>query len=78
MTKLALSSVFNRPCRFKLKSGKDIYGVVWKDNNDLLFSSLEGYRMILNSESHHLQSALTTIIHEEDILAAEVIPALAS
>lgn len=78
MKHINLHAIFKRPCKFKLKSGKEIFGVIWQENETLLFSSLEGYRMILGTNSNQLQNALTTEIQEDDILGAEVIHALAS
>lgn len=78
MNKYSLDSIFNRPCRFKLKSGKEVFGVIWKNQDQIFFSSLEGYRIIADSKNEDQCNSTATIIQEEDILGAEIIPAIAS
>ena len=73
-----LSSIYKRPCKFKLKSGKEVFGVIWKNNNQLFFSSLEGYRSISRMSIDQMDNSLSTLISEDDIIGAEIIPAIAS
>ena len=50
MDNASLTRYYDKPCKFKLRSGKDIYGVVWKEGNELeetyYFSSSEDYNQI--------------------------------
>ncbi|MEM7160802.1 MAG: hypothetical protein AAF487_00040 [Bacteroidota bacterium] len=69
---------YNQPCRFKLRSGKEVYGVIWPDEQDILFASLETYKVLAQErESEKLKSRLS-LISEDDIIGIEVIPAIAS
>lgn len=34
MTRSEFNQVNDRPCRFKLKSGKEVYGVIWENPTD--------------------------------------------
>ena len=75
MDDTSLKSYYNKPCKFKLRSGKDVYGVVWKDGSEYsknyYFSSSEDYNLItkrgVESES------LRTPVNLDDIVAAEAL-----
>jgi hypothetical protein len=67
-----------KPCRFRLKSGKEVYGVVWEDtaknNEPLLFFAS-------SDEFYHRHSKLNTTeiglpIDLNDIVAVEVLSGL--
>ena len=73
-----LSTIYERPCKFKLKSGKEIFGVIWKNNDGLFFSSLEGYRSISDMDASQMDNSFSTLISEDEIIGAEIIPAIAS
>lgn len=73
-----LSTIYERPCKFKLKSGKEIFGVIWKNNDRLFFSSLEGFRSISGMGADQIDNSLSTLISADEIIAAEIIPAIAS
>ena len=38
MKKLEFEKIYNKHCRFKLKSGKEIFGVVWEEKQDSNFN----------------------------------------
>ncbi len=47
------SNYYNKPCRFKLKSGKEVFGVIWEDivngNKEYFFASSSEYQAFIKS-----------------------------
>lgn len=70
-----LKKYYNKPCKFRLKSGKVVYGVVWADekerSNKFYFSSAEDYNLIKSRREKH--SALKTLVNLDDIISAEML-----
>jgi hypothetical protein len=63
-------------CRFKMKSGKEVYGIIWEENEsennfNYYFSSSSDYQRLKN----RLQSALYAIykLDLNEVIFAEVI-----
>jgi hypothetical protein len=75
MDSATLKTYYNKPCKFRLKSGKDIYGVVWADDKEssssFYFSSSEDYNLIKSCGEKN--SALKTLVNLNDIVAAEML-----
>jgi hypothetical protein len=75
MDSASLKTYYNKPCKFRLKSGKDVYGVVWADDkessNRFYFSSSEDYNLIKSRGEKN--SALKTLVNLNDIVAAEML-----
>ncbi|RMG80369.1 MAG: hypothetical protein D6707_06540 [Bacteroidetes bacterium] len=50
------NEIFNfleKPCRFKLKGGKEVYGVIWKENSEeLYFTSSKEFEQYKQSKSN--------------------------
>jgi hypothetical protein len=76
MDKAELKSFYYKHCRFRLKSGKDVYGIVWDEDNEdrskLHFSSAAQAGRLLQTnvlDEFHLQSDF--IINADDIVGAE-------
>ena len=69
---------YDRPCRFKLKSGKMVYGVIWAYDNELIFTSVESYKNLNKAQIGEDTRSNLTCISKEDIIGVEVIPAMAS
>ena len=79
MDNASLTRYYDKPCKFKLRSGKDIYGVVWKEGNELeetyYFSSSEDYNQIKTKGV--MNSSLKTPVNINDIVAAEMLQGIA-
>lgn len=73
-----LKLYYDRPCRFKLRSGKEVYGVIWAEHDQLFFASVEAYKIFSENDLIEDERAILTQIAREDILGAELIPAMAS
>jgi hypothetical protein len=63
-----------QPCRFKLKSGKEVYGVIWEEKHDdeveYLFASSSAHNNYKATEN----SQISSIIYKlslEDVIYAE-------
>lgn len=76
MNKSDLKAFYYKHCRFRLKSGKDVYGIVWEEETDgeskLHFSSAAEAAKLLQTnvlDVFHLQSDF--IINADDIVGAE-------
>lgn len=76
MNKKDLKSYYYKHCRFRLKSGKDVYGIVWEDENScestLHFSTAAEAGKLLQTnvlDVFHLQSDF--VINADDIVGAE-------
>lgn len=70
-----LSKYYEKPCRFKLRSGKEVFGVVWKEvrggNTKHYFSSSENFKKIIHGEAS--SDELKTMVEAEDFIAAEML-----
>ena len=73
-----LKTYYNQPCRFKLRSGKEVFGVIWTENEELLFASIETYKAFAKDKQDKFIQSRLNFISEEEIIGVEVIPAMAS
>ncbi|MBL4623612.1 MAG: hypothetical protein JKY42_00455 [Flavobacteriales bacterium] len=75
MDDTSLKLYYNKPCKFKLRSGKNVYGVVWKDDAEYsesyYFSSSEDYNLI--KKRGGMDPSLKTPVNLDDIVAAEML-----
>ncbi|NND78095.1 MAG: hypothetical protein HKN39_07925 [Flavobacteriales bacterium] len=78
MSSPELQVYYDRPCRFKLKSGKMVYGVIWVYRDQLIFTSVESYKSLNKEQIAEEMISDLTLISKEDIIGAELIPAMAS
>ena len=69
MTRSEFISINDQPCRFKLRSGNEVFGVVWEKaqpgGNQYYFSTL--------SERFSRLGAIGMLIQLEDIVGAELL-----
>lgn len=76
MTKTDLSTYYHRHCRMRLRSGKEVFGVLWEDELDqskLYFASRSAhlaYREALGNRKPDV-SPLADTVNPEDIIAVE-------
>lgn len=72
MTRTEFLSINDQPCRIKLKSGKEVFGVIWEkpqqDNTAYYFASL-GERFSRN----YRNSSIGMMIQLDDIVGAELL-----
>ena len=78
MSSPELQVYYDRPCRFKLKSGKMVYGVIWAYDDELIFTSVESCKNLNKAQIEDDARSKFTYISKEDIIGVEVIPAMAS
>ena len=77
MENLALSNYLGKPGQFKLKSGKVIFGVIWKaiaNSDTLYFASSSDYDKIVKAHSllkHKLLSKYAYSIAADEIVLAQ-------
>jgi hypothetical protein len=77
MTVTDLQHYFNRHCRLKLKSGKEVFGVLWGDdfNNDKLFFASnvdhKAYRQAIELKQLDRASRLPQEVNPEEIIAVD-------
>ncbi len=77
MTRHDLSLYYNRHCRLRLKSGKEVYGVIWEhdsDENKLYFASNgdhKAYRQTITLQQPARIPRWAQVVNAEDIIAAE-------
>lgn len=71
-----------QPCRFKLKSGKEVFGVIWEEKHDdeveYLFASSSTHNTYKSSENSRKQEFSNGIIYKlslEDVIYAEPLEA---
>lgn len=76
MNYVKIQSLFHHHCRIKLRSGKEVFGVVWKNLSDtdkaIYFASYIEHKKLMSeqlSSSNHLDKLLKLEI--EDILGIE-------
>ena len=73
-------SYYNKPCRFKLKSGKEVFGVIWKGNNgskgEHYFASSGEYMLFKKAERENdvkTCEKIKSIVDVEEFVSAEYI-----
>lgn len=70
-----LKEYYNSECRFKLKSGQEIYGVIWEVNSiegtDLYFTSLFNATRIKANNDFELATELGQPMEVDEIIMAE-------
>ena len=79
-----LDSFFEKPCRLKLKSGKEVFGVVWKEdtttnNTDYYFASSEEYSAYKKAKKENNAEACNRLrisINIDDVVGAEALKGL--
>jgi len=69
-----LNGFLEKPCRFRLKSGREIYGVIRQAVNatstDFLFASNRDYSLFLKAE---ISDGVFFPLQRDEIVAAEVL-----
>jgi len=67
-----------QPCRFKLKSGKEVFGVIWEEKHDdeveYLFASSSthnSYKTAENSRKQEFADSIICRLSLEDVIYAE-------
>ncbi|MFI5151568.1 MAG: hypothetical protein ACHQRM_17725 [Bacteroidia bacterium] len=78
MTRFDFLAYNDRPCKFRLRTGKDVFGVVWETKSNerrtYRFASL-GERFTLHTNSGIRENrSVGQLIDLEDILLAEPLP----
>jgi hypothetical protein len=78
MTRFDFLSYNDRPCKFRLRTGKDVFGVIWEikssESLDYRFASL-GERFTLHTNSGLRENKnIGQIIDLEEIIHAEPLP----
>lgn len=71
MTRSEFLAVNDRPCRFKLKSGKEFFGVIWENTADsppVYFFATMGERFDTRNKSN-----VGVTVDLDDIVGAELI-----
>jgi hypothetical protein len=69
MTQTEFITIHDQPCRFKLKSGKEVYGVIWENprgTQNYFFASLSERNTTHNS-------AIGILIQLDDVVGAELL-----
>lgn len=82
MGTVELQSFWERPCRFKLRGGKEIYGVIWSEKSEeglhYYFTSSCAYRNFVRKKDElpvHLRETDLYPVDINDIIAAEYLEA---
>ena len=69
MTRTEFLAINDQPCRFKLKSGKEVFGVIWEKaqpgENSYYFATL--------SERYNRSNSIGMVIRLDDIVGAELL-----
>ncbi len=67
-----------QPCRFKLKSGKEVFGVIWEEKHDdeveYLFASSSthnSYKTAANARKQEFADSIIYRLSLEDVIYAE-------
>lgn len=67
-----------QPCRFKLKSGKEVYGVIWEEKHDdeveYLFASSSthnNYKIADKTRNQEFANGIISKLSLEDVIYAE-------
>jgi hypothetical protein len=67
-----IRNFLHTPCRFRLRSGREVYGVIWevslKDENRLCFASIGDYERLRRDP---LQSIQAIPLLPDEIMIAE-------
>ncbi len=75
MSTVSLKKYYNTKCRFKLKSGNEIYGVIWevdtKEGTHHYFTSLYNASKIKSEQDHRLLTQIGDELDVEEIIMAE-------
>lgn len=67
-----LTNYLNKHCHFRFRGGKEAYGVIWKADGRLVFSSKEDHNKILLQDKPTDVSDLLSI-DLADVMIAELI-----
>lgn len=79
MTRRDLSAYFHRHCRLRLKSGKEVFGVLWeheRDQSKLYFASHRehsAYRHALKLQQMDRMHRVALEVNPDDIIAVETL-----
>lgn len=77
MTKTDLSNYYHRHCRMRMRSGTEVYGVLWEDELDkgkLYFASRSAHLAYQEARSTFragLNPPPADVVNPEDIIAVE-------
>jgi len=74
MSSEKLSAFFDRPCKFKLKSGKEVYGVLWEEKDkEHFFASPVEYLEYLKSkkDTQKIDDRYITRVNINEFISAE-------
>lgn len=75
MNKKEISLYFNKYCRFKLRSGKEVFGVIWENSegNSVThyFASAVDHAKI--QEKNKKPAEVTTPVNIDEIIIAELL-----
>jgi hypothetical protein len=72
MTRTEFLSINDQPCRFKLKTGQEVFGVIWEQTHGSYYFASLGERF----RRQHVQtqgSSFGTIIDIDQIVGAELL-----
>jgi hypothetical protein len=75
MEKTFVKTYLNHACRFRLKSGKTVYGVIWEVNSgestNYYFASIHDHNLLLKDSDFQSLSNRLVPIDLNDIVGAE-------
>jgi len=66
-----LTSFLGNHCRFKIRDGRNIYGVIWENNSKYFFSSKERHDAIFEKSDNSISPNKFDQIDPTDIILAE-------
>lgn len=71
-----LRQFYNTQCRFRLKSGKEVYGVIWEvavsEKSELYFTSLSNAEHVFKAKNDkELSKSIGLPLSAEEIIMAE-------
>lgn len=69
MTSHEFNTINDRPCRFKMKSGKEVFGVIWESprgTENFFFATL-------SERNNPRQNGIGILINLEDVVGAELL-----
>ncbi len=72
MDKREIQNIMNRHCKFKLRSGKEIYGVMWKKDAGVDFYFVS-YAELVKAGEKNLDYLNGSRVNIEEVLMAEPI-----
>lgn len=84
MTSTDLQEYFEKPCRLKLRGGKEVFGVVWHENSgqngyNYFFASsdeFDEYKEAQKQQNISLCEQLRIPINIDDVMAVEMLEGL--